>query len=333
MKPLVSILIPAYNAEEFLSDTLRSAVEQTWPRKEIIVVDDGSRDATLWVARQFGGEGVHVLSQSNQGAAAARNKAFSLCQGEYIQWLDSDDLLAPDKIERQMEVLSGCSSKYTLASCAWGRFMYRRHRATFSPTPIWSDLTPVEWILRKWEHNVYMQTATWLVSRELTEAAGPWNSRLLGDDDGEYFCRVVLASGGMQFVPEAKVYYRKLGSGSLSYVGFSGKKLEAQLLGMELQIGYVRARTDSARVRAACIKYLQTWLPCFHPNRPDLVERMDKLAGLLGGRLEPPRFSWKYAWIEPFFGCDAAKRASIMLPRVRNSCSAFWDRLNPRGEP
>jgi len=53
--------------------------------------------------------------------------------------------------------------------------------------------------------NLYMQTATWLVSRELTEAAGPWDTRLLGDDDGEYFCRVLLASNGVRFVPEAKV--------------------------------------------------------------------------------------------------------------------------------
>lgn len=100
--PLVSILIPAYNAEEWIADTIRSAVAQTWPRKEIIVVDDGSTDQTAAIARQFEPHGVRVVSKKNQGAAAARNTAYSLSKGDYIQWLDADDLLAQDKIALQM---------------------------------------------------------------------------------------------------------------------------------------------------------------------------------------------------------------------------------------
>jgi len=97
-RPLVSILIPAFNAEEWISDTLSSAIAQTWERKEIIVVDDGSSDQTLTVARRFESQGVRVVPQKNQGAAAARNTALSLSQGDYIQWLDADDLLAPTRL-------------------------------------------------------------------------------------------------------------------------------------------------------------------------------------------------------------------------------------------
>jgi glycosyltransferase involved in cell wall biosynthesis len=201
LKPLVSVLVPAYNAEDWLAESLRSALEQTWEHKEIIVVDDGSRDGTLAVARQFQSNRVRVVSQENQGAAAARNKCFSLSQGEYIQWLDADDLLEPDKISRQMEVLNRNATSRTLLSSEWAWFFYRHRRARFTPTLIWCDLSPVEWLLRKMQHNLHMQTATWLVSRELTEAAGPWNTQLLGDDDGEYFCRVLLASKGVRFVP------------------------------------------------------------------------------------------------------------------------------------
>src|ERR1700722_18018315 len=100
MKPLVSILIPAYNSEKWISDTLRSAIAQTWTHKEIIVVDDGSKDQTAAIARQFEADGVRVVTQKNQGAAAARNTAFGLSRGDYIQWLDADDLLSPDKISR-----------------------------------------------------------------------------------------------------------------------------------------------------------------------------------------------------------------------------------------
>src|SRR5712675_2251499 len=137
MKALVSILIPAFNAQEWIADTLRSAIAQTWERKEIVVVDDGSSDQTLAIARQFESHGVRVVTQKNQGAAATRNKLFTLSAGDYIQWLDADDLLAPDKISRQMAVLDQRQTTRTLLSSAWGRFIYRPYRAEFIPSGLW----------------------------------------------------------------------------------------------------------------------------------------------------------------------------------------------------
>src|SRR4029077_11939861 len=99
---LVSILIPAYNAEEWIAESLQSAIAQTWPHMEIIVVDDGSRDRTAEVARRFASKQLVIVSTQNQGVAAALNHAYRLCQGDYIQVLAADDLLAPDKIERQL---------------------------------------------------------------------------------------------------------------------------------------------------------------------------------------------------------------------------------------
>jgi hypothetical protein len=178
-----------------------------------------------------------------------------------------------------------------------------------------------------------MQTATWLVSRELTEAGGPWNTQLLGDDDGEYFCRVLLASDGTRFVPEARVFYRAPGVNSLSYVGRSGRKMEAQFLSMELHIGYLRSLEDSERVRAACVQYLQNWLPSFYPERLDLVGRAQGLAESLGGRLEvPPRLAGKYAWIQKGFGWSLAKRVQVFVPWCRWSLIRSWDRALSRFE-
>ena len=157
------------------------------------MVDDGSRDQTLAVAREFVSNQVTIVTQANQGAAAARNKAFSLSKGDYIQWLDADDLLGHDKIEKQMHQVSAADRR-VLLSGAWGYFRYRPEKAKFIPSPLWADLSPLEWLLLKFSQNLHMQTATWLVSRELTETAGPWDTRLLGDDDGEYFCRVIMAS-------------------------------------------------------------------------------------------------------------------------------------------
>src|SRR6266496_4653456 len=161
MKPLVSILIPAYNAEGWISDTLRSAIAQTWEPKEIIVVDDGSTDRTLAVAQRFESGQIRVVAHDHRGAAETRNKAFSLSRGEYIQYLDADDLMGPEKIAKQMEALRQCPSKRALLSGSWGNFVYRYYRTTFMPSALWCDLPPVEWLIRKMQSNLYMQTATW----------------------------------------------------------------------------------------------------------------------------------------------------------------------------
>lgn len=325
VRPLVSILIPAFNAEEWIGDTLRSAVAQTWDRKEIIVVDDGSKDQTLAVARQFESDAVRVVTQNNQGAAEARNQAFLLSQGDYIQWLDADDLLGPDKITKQMEALGDPPNKSTLLSGGWGRFVYRYDRAKFVPSALWCDLSPVEWLMRKMSLNTHMQTATWLVSRELTDAAGPWNTKLLGDDDGEYFCRILLASNGVRFVPEARVYYRAAPN-SLSYIGQSDKKRDAQWHSMQLHIRYIRSLEDSARVRAACVQYLQNWMVFFYPERLDIFSQAEAVSRDLGGQLAPPRLSWKYSWIKALFGWPLARRAQRSLPSLRWSVARFWDK-------
>src|ERR1700690_2440423 len=115
-KPLVSILIPAYNAENWITDTLQSAVAQTWPRKEIIVVDDGSTDGTAKIAHEFASRGVTVVSSKNGGLSAGQNLAYRHSQGDYIQFLDADDLLSPDKIERQINALTASDSKNILLS-------------------------------------------------------------------------------------------------------------------------------------------------------------------------------------------------------------------------
>src|SRR5438094_1438982 len=148
MRPLVSILIPAYNAEEWIGAAITSALGQTWRHKEIIVVDDGSTDGTLAVVRQFESSEVRVVTQRNQGAAAARNRAFALSRGDYIQWLDADDLLAPDKVADQMAALDKQDSRLLLSG-PWGEFFYRHSHAIFSPTPLWADLSPVDWLIEK----------------------------------------------------------------------------------------------------------------------------------------------------------------------------------------
>jgi glycosyltransferase involved in cell wall biosynthesis len=325
--PLVSILVPAYNSEQWIAETICSALAQTWPRKEIIVVDDGSRDLTAATARRFASKELTVVSTENQGSAAARNHALQLSQGDYIQWLDADDLLSPGKIESQLAALRGVENQRILLSSSWAFFNYRTERARFIESSLWHDLSPAEWLVRKMSENLHMQTSTWLTSRELAEAAGSWDARLVSDDDGEYFCRVLMASEGTRFVPEAKVFYRNTAAANrVSHIGMSDRKKDAMLLSMRMHVQYLRSLDESERARKACVIYMQNWLDQFYPERPDIVAELQALAAQLHGHLEPPRLRWKFAWMAPIFGFKTAKRAQMVLPQMKASMIRRWDK-------
>lgn len=98
----VSILIPCFNAERWIAQAIESALAQTWPDKEVIVVDDGSTDGSVDVIRKFGGR-IQWETGPNRGSNVARNRLLALSSGEWLQYLDADDYLTPDKIRAQVD--------------------------------------------------------------------------------------------------------------------------------------------------------------------------------------------------------------------------------------
>jgi glycosyltransferase involved in cell wall biosynthesis len=329
MNELVSILIPAYNCQKFISQTISSALNQTYKKKEIIVVNDGSTDNTLEIIKSYESKYVKIVSQDNSGACGARNKALNYAQGNYIQWLDGDDLLHPEKVSMQLNRREEGGDSSSLLTCAWGKFFFRWQKTKFIADSLWQDLEPVEWMLRKFSDNVWMNPSVWLISRKLTDLAGPWDERLSfsGDDDGEYICRVVAACEKVKFVSEAKAFYRIGNPASLDAgMGKSHKKLEALLLSLELSINCLLRLEDSQRTRAACVKHLQTWFPLFYDNEYDFMLKIEKLAERLGGKMTPPIFSWKYRPIEKLFGRKSAVRTKTAWNNLKTKIYCKLDR-------
>src|SRR5262245_58403046 len=105
MDRLVSILIPCYNAERWISEAIESALAQTWAAKEVIVVDDGSTDRSLDIIRKFDGR-IRWETGPNRGGGRARNRLLELASGEWLQYLDADDYLLPEKIAAQMQFVT-----------------------------------------------------------------------------------------------------------------------------------------------------------------------------------------------------------------------------------
>ena len=328
MSDLVSILIPAYKAQHWIRDTIASAVNQSWTNKEIIVVDDGSPDQTFDAAKTMESRTVKVVRQENTGACGARNKLLSLAQGDYIQWLDADDLLHPEKVALQLAGAEDGAKSLTLLTCAWGKFFFRKEKAEFTRDALWQDMRPVDWIVTKFAENVWMNPVVWLVSRRPTELAGPWDERLTtsGDDDGEYICRVVTASSGVRFVEEANCYYRIGNVGSLNWnMERSEASLASLALSLKLSIAHLLALEDSERTRNAAIRYLHYFLPYFYGASEQPFRDLADIAKELGGELRPLRVPWKYYPLEMAFGPEVTRkvinnwRAAKMLARGK------WD--------
>lgn len=324
MSELVSIVIPARNAEKWIALTIQSALEQTWPNKEIIVVDDGSTDHTLAIARTYESKTVKVIAQENKGASAARNEGLRYAQGNYIQWLDADDLLAPDKISEQMKAATNGQANLTVLSSPFALFYWRWEKATFSPSPLWQDLTPLEYLLSHLSDGHWMNPAVWLVSRRLTEKAGPWNEKLSLNDDGEYFCRMVSLSEHITFVREAKCYYRMSSFNQLSRAK-SEDACESLLLSLRLCIQYLRALEDSERTRRASLSCLQMYMGYFYPDKTRLLEVITNLASDLGGELNPPSSNSIFRILKGLIGWNAACAATTAHRKLRLAAAVKWD--------
>ncbi|MGV8879816.1 MAG: glycosyltransferase family 2 protein [Sphingobacteriaceae bacterium] len=230
--PKVSIIIPAYNAEKYIAETIVSAKNQTWPTLEIIIVDDGSTDKTLEIAQSFGDLNILVFEQRKSGAAAARNLGLKKATGEYIQFLDADDLLDPDKITLQMQSLDKQNNVVAFGNTAFffdGEKVqtaiphpYTDYQAgkTYEPTDL---LMILYGGFDGWGSMISVHS--WLTPKNMIDKAGFWNEQLSVDDDGEFFNRIVLASAGVIYTPKAVNYYRKYKYGN----SLSGQKTHKAL--------------------------------------------------------------------------------------------------------
>jgi glycosyltransferase involved in cell wall biosynthesis len=312
-RPLVSILIPCFNAAPWLGATLESALAQTWENKEIILLDDGSTDGSLALAQTFAARGVRILSQPKAGASAARNHALREARGDFLQFLNADDLLSPDKIAAQLAWLAKRSPD-SVVSCAWGRFnLDPADTRVVVDNAVFRDFTGLDFLVLAGETGAAMHPSTWLVPRAVAERAGAWDETLSLNDDGEYFSRVALASAGIVFCsdPAARSYYRTglLGSRSRQR---SDQARRSQFRSLELITSRMLAIEDSPRIRQACASYWRRYVHEFYPAPAALIRRakaeVRRLGGTVGrppmGRTPPAlvrMLGWKMAWRLKYF--------------------------------
>ena len=196
--PLVSIVIPTYNHAEYLPRSLGSALAQTWPHVEVIVVDDGSTDDTSAILRPWL-DRVRYIRQPNRGLGAARNTGLSLAAGAFIQFLDADDTIYPAKIETQIAPMLFDASVALVYSDMDVVENGRRKLKLIENAP----QTQLDLVRRFFRYNLFQPNAL-LIRREALLEAGGFDESRDAQEDWDLWLR--MACDGYRFVHVPGVY-------------------------------------------------------------------------------------------------------------------------------
>jgi hypothetical protein len=232
---LVSTIIPVFNRPALLRQAVLSVLEQTYRPIEVIVVDDGSTDETGGIAdalaRDHAAE-IRVLHQANAGPGQAREAGRRVARGEYIQYLDSDDVLLPGKFALQVAGLRGNLS----CDVAYGKTRY----AAAGDDPWKRTGERIETMFPAFLQSRWWDTSTPLYRRRVVEAAGPWTA-LWQEEDWEYDCRVASLGVRLHYCGEFVSEQRSLDAARLSGGGLgAAQKLRNRAAAHQLIFGHAQ---------------------------------------------------------------------------------------------
>jgi hypothetical protein len=199
-KPSVSVIVPCYNGSAFLRDTLDSALRQTHPPLEVIVVDDGSTDDSAAIAASYGPP-VRIIRQENRGVSAARNRGLAEARGNYLVFLDADDLLEATTLARQCDAVRDLGGGVAWVGCAW---------FDEDPARPYREVRP--WVTSFFPELLRTNLGVpcqWLFPRDLADLAGGFSANMRISADWDFLCKIAVAGGVLVPVDHVGAYYRK----------------------------------------------------------------------------------------------------------------------------
>ncbi|MFV8335251.1 glycosyltransferase family 2 protein [Flavobacterium sp. RSP29] len=222
MKPLISIIIPSYNRAKLICETLDSVMEQTFTNWECIVIDDRSTDGTNAILKEYSNRDFRFITLSKplkfkQGSSVSKNLGLQIARGEYIQFLDSDDILARDKLEKQIDTLKNQNNK-AISVCMTSNFKERndplildfdrKDYRNFNNSKEYFDVIS--------KIGGYYAPESFLINKALINFSGHWNENLTLNDDGEFFFRIIYNSNKIIFNNDTFVRHREHTGDNLS---------------------------------------------------------------------------------------------------------------------
>jgi glycosyltransferase involved in cell wall biosynthesis len=310
--PKVSIIIPAYNAESTIFDTITSVLNQTFLDFELIIVNDGSTDDTESIIISFSDERIKYFKQKNKGQCAANNFGLSQAKGDYIKFFDADDIMNEKHIEAQYEKIK--NNKTTLASCKWGRFYNDDIKnAKFVPELVWKDLKTYEWLKTALsQRHDMMGGCLWLIPKIILDKVGGWDESLTLNNDFEFSIRLLLAAEKVFFADEALLFYRTGVRNTLSQSTSEADYIAAYKSNL-MGCNYLLAKDNSKTMKTLCANRFQEWVYTIYPDHNEIVEKFEHQIKVWGGSSIEIEGGKILILLSKLFGWKIAKRIKLFL--------------------
>ena len=299
---LVSVIIPCYNAERWIDEAIQSALNQTYPSVEVIVIDDGSTDGSLDQIKAFG-ERVRWETGPHCGGNHARNRGFSISSGDYIQFLDADDYLLPEKIARQVAFLEASG-----ADVVYGDWRHQHHEPDGS---VWLENVAVSGerpdvltaLLASW----WVAPCTLLFRREIVQRCGGWDESLAAAQDRDFFIGIALSGAKIAYQTGCNSVYRRYGEVTLSTSNLR-RWLDNHQIVLDKALGRLEkeGRLTSKYCRAAAHSYFALARNYFDLDR-DMYEFLMHKVLELDPKFRPSE-SLVYNMTQRLLGYSAAER-------------------------
>ncbi|MGY3213806.1 glycosyltransferase family 2 protein [Mucilaginibacter sp. HD30] len=249
MDELVSIIMPAYNAEIYIAAAIESVISQTYKVWELLIINDGSTDATASIAQRYANEDsrICVISQTNQRLGAARNTGLKQANGTWIAFLDSDDLWEPIKLEKQLQLSEKLPHVDMIFTSGW-TFNYDNRADLFHYQTITGEYGPDEMYQKEFEVN-HILVMSVIVKKTMTEAVGLQEVRpeFYGCEDWDYWLRMALNGAIFYGMADQLVYYRQHGS-NMSSNFIKMRLAEANVYAKNYRPGMVSATKKNAAI-------------------------------------------------------------------------------------
>lgn len=234
-QPLVSVIIPAYNSEKTIYETLDCVKNQSYKNIEVIVCDDGSTDKTEAIIKNFQGLDIVYIKSEKCNASIARNKAIEASKGSILQLLDADDLLSINKIASQVALITGKENALSICNCKSFTDRLDDNTKNIFDIDNWPS-TAFQFLMELYKQEKMIAIHSLLFHKKLLEKSGLFHKGLTIDDDGEFNCRLLLACNEILFSKEI-AYYRKHAFSLSTKKGFAAA--ESALDACTLKIQYL----------------------------------------------------------------------------------------------
>ena len=304
----VSVIIPAYKAGKYVSQTLDSIINQTFKNLDIIIIDDGSSDNTSEIILKYckRDSRINYYFQENKGCSASKNAGLLKAKGEFIQYLDADDILSPEKIEIQMKSILDKPNAIAVCNTVIIGESIDQSSGYIDAKIINKQGSGFEFLLRLLGSEGkcgMVQPNAYLIPKQIAEKIGEWNDKISPspDEDGEYFTRALLCAEEVVFT-EGINFYRKLtNNGSLSQK-YSFDRVCNLLETVDLKFKHIFEIESSIRTMKLYQLNISQVVYQFGIEYPELVPKAKKMLAKRGVEKFEINLPWRFALASRIFG-------------------------------